>query len=61
MTTPSIIPRASPGSRGEHELQEPYGTRARAVAFCTVGSVAHMEAVLRRGRSVSGSVRSQGE
>jgi predicted pyridoxine 5'-phosphate oxidase superfamily flavin-nucleotide-binding protein len=33
MTTPSIIPRTMPGSRGEHDLQELYGTRARAEAF----------------------------
>src|SRR3954447_20855318 len=33
MTTPLIIPRAMPGSRGEHELQEQFGTRARADAF----------------------------
>src|SRR6516225_9467181 len=33
MTTPLILPRAMPGSRGEHELQERFGTRARADAF----------------------------
>lgn len=33
MTTPLITPRAMPGSRGEHELQEQFGTRARADAF----------------------------
>jgi hypothetical protein len=33
MTGPSIIPRTMPGSRGEHDLQERYGTRARAEAF----------------------------
>jgi uncharacterized protein len=33
MTTPLIIPRTMPGSHGEHDLQELYGTRARADAF----------------------------
>jgi uncharacterized protein len=33
MNTPVNIPRTTPGSRGEHELQERYGTRPRAKAF----------------------------
>jgi predicted pyridoxine 5'-phosphate oxidase superfamily flavin-nucleotide-binding protein len=33
MTTPPIVRRAMPGSRGEHDLQELYGTRPRAEAF----------------------------
>jgi predicted pyridoxine 5'-phosphate oxidase superfamily flavin-nucleotide-binding protein len=33
MTTPPIIPQTMPGSWGEHELQERYGTKARAEAF----------------------------
>jgi hypothetical protein len=33
MTGPSIIPRTTPGSRGEHDLQERHGTRARAEAI----------------------------
>ena len=33
MNTPVNIPRTTPGSRGEHELQERYGTRPRAEAF----------------------------
>jgi uncharacterized protein len=33
MTTSLIIPSTMPGSRGEHDLQERYGTRARAEAF----------------------------
>jgi predicted pyridoxine 5'-phosphate oxidase superfamily flavin-nucleotide-binding protein len=33
MTTPLIIPRTMPGSHGEYDLQERYGTRARAEAF----------------------------
>ena len=33
MTTPLIIQHALPGSGGEHELQEQYGTRTRAEAF----------------------------
>jgi predicted pyridoxine 5'-phosphate oxidase superfamily flavin-nucleotide-binding protein len=35
MTTPLIIPGTMPGSRGEHDLQERYGTRTRAEAFYT--------------------------
>jgi len=33
MTTPLILQPTMPGSRGEHELQERYGTRSRAEAF----------------------------
>jgi uncharacterized protein len=33
MNTPVNIPRTTPGSRGERELQERYGTRPRAEAF----------------------------
>ena len=33
MTTPLLARQALPGSRGEHELQERYGTRSRAEAF----------------------------
>jgi predicted pyridoxine 5'-phosphate oxidase superfamily flavin-nucleotide-binding protein len=33
MNTPVNIPRTTPGSRGERELQERYGTRSRAEAF----------------------------
>jgi NNP family nitrate/nitrite transporter-like MFS transporter len=33
MSAPSIVARAMPGSRGEHDLQELHGTRARAEAF----------------------------
>ena len=33
MTTPLIIQQTLPGSRGEHDLQERYGTRSRAEAF----------------------------
>jgi predicted pyridoxine 5'-phosphate oxidase superfamily flavin-nucleotide-binding protein len=33
MTGPSTIPQTLPGSRGEHDLQERYGTRGRAEAF----------------------------
>src|SRR6516225_9047377 len=33
MTTPLIVQENLPGSRGEHELQERYGTRSRAEAF----------------------------
>jgi predicted pyridoxine 5'-phosphate oxidase superfamily flavin-nucleotide-binding protein len=33
MTSPSVARQALPGSRGEHELQERYGTRSRAEAF----------------------------
>jgi uncharacterized protein len=33
MATSLIIPGTMPGSRGEHDLQELYGTRARAEAF----------------------------
>src|SRR4029077_3717879 len=33
MTTPLIIQQTMPGSPGEHDLQERYGTRSRAEAF----------------------------
>ena len=33
MTSPLITQQAMPGSRGEHDLQEHYGTRSRAEAF----------------------------
>ncbi len=33
MTTPLIVPQSMPGSRGEHDLQERFGTRPRAEAF----------------------------
>ena len=33
MTTPLMIQQTMPGSHGEHELQEEYGTRSRAEAF----------------------------
>jgi predicted pyridoxine 5'-phosphate oxidase superfamily flavin-nucleotide-binding protein len=33
MTTPLILQQTMPGSRGEHDLQERYGTRPRAEAF----------------------------
>ena len=33
MTTPSISQQTMPGSHGEHDLQEQYGTRSRAEAF----------------------------
>ena len=33
MTTSLIIQQTMPGSHGEHDLQERYGTRARAEAF----------------------------
>jgi predicted pyridoxine 5'-phosphate oxidase superfamily flavin-nucleotide-binding protein len=33
MTTPLFVPRSMPGSRGEHDLQERFGSRARAEAF----------------------------
>src|SRR5438445_42861 len=33
MTTPLIIQQTMPGSHGEHDLQERYGTRSRAEAF----------------------------
>jgi predicted pyridoxine 5'-phosphate oxidase superfamily flavin-nucleotide-binding protein len=35
MTTPLIVQQTMPGSRGEHDLQERYGTRSRAEAFYT--------------------------
>ena len=33
MNTPVSFPMTTPGSRGERELQERYGTRQRAEAF----------------------------
>src|SRR5947208_13162947 len=33
MTAPLIIQQTTPGSHGEHDLQERYGTRSRAEAF----------------------------
>jgi hypothetical protein len=33
MTTQLLIPQTMPGSHGEHELQQRYGTRSRAEAF----------------------------
>jgi hypothetical protein len=35
MTTPLMIQQTMPGSRGEHDLQQRYGTRSRAEAFCS--------------------------
>jgi hypothetical protein len=33
MTTPLFLQQTMPGSCGEHDLQERYGTRSRAEAF----------------------------
>jgi hypothetical protein len=34
MATPLFIRQTMPGSLGEHDLQERYGTRSRVEAFC---------------------------
>jgi predicted pyridoxine 5'-phosphate oxidase superfamily flavin-nucleotide-binding protein len=47
MTTPLILPVTMPGSRGEHELQERFGTRARAEAFYRKQMLAYLNPQMR--------------
>jgi uncharacterized protein len=47
MTNPSIIPGTMPGSRGEHDLQERYGTRARAEAFYNKQMLSYLNPQMR--------------
>src|SRR5690349_3721253 len=47
MTTPLLIQPTAPGSHGEHELQERYGTRARAEAFYKHQMLTYLNAQMR--------------
>jgi predicted pyridoxine 5'-phosphate oxidase superfamily flavin-nucleotide-binding protein len=47
MTTPLITPQTMPGSCGEHDLQERYGTRARAEGFYNKQMLSYLNPQMR--------------
>src|SRR5258705_11233852 len=47
MTDPLNIQQTSPGSRGEHDLQERYGNRKRAEAFYTHQMLTYLNPQMR--------------
>ena len=47
MTTPLLIRQTMPGSHGEHDLQERYGTRSRAEAFYKHQMLSYLNAQMR--------------
>jgi predicted pyridoxine 5'-phosphate oxidase superfamily flavin-nucleotide-binding protein len=47
MTTQLLIPQTMPGSHGEHELQQRYGTRSRAEAFYKHQMLSYLNAQMR--------------